>query len=306
MVSSRNRVKGPFFTIITPSFNQGKYICRTIQSVLSQDVGRVEYLIFDGGSCDETVSILESFDRSIRWISEPDKGQAHAVNKGLMAASGEVIGWLNSDDVYYPSALRLVKNFFRQRPDIDILYGMANHIDEKDNVVERYYTEEWNYERLKEVCFICQPAVFFRRSIVGKFGLLDEMLHYCMDYEYWLRIGGKRPFYYLKQIVAGSRLYRESKTLKSSVDVHEEILRMFKKNFGKIPSRWIYNHAHVVARESGLSRETSDKNLKFVKKAALVSIGDSLRLRYYIPLSELMTVVGWYVNARKAANRRIA
>jgi len=303
-MNSRNHER-PFFTIITPAFNQGKYIRRTIESVLSQGVDSIEYLIFDGGSRDETVSILESFGDSIHWISEPDRGQAHAVNKGLAVAKGEVIGWLNSDDVYYPHTLRLAKSVFQKYAEIDILYGMADHIDENDNVIEPYYTEEWNYERMKEVCFICQPAVFFRRSIVGKFGFLDETLRYCMDYEYWLRIGKERPFHYLRKRLAGSRLYRETKTLGAAVAVHEEILRMFKKKFGKIPSRWIYNHAHAVARKSGLTRETPEGNLKFVKKVALVSVCDLLRLRYYIPLSELKALMSWYINARRSVKQKI-
>jgi glycosyltransferase involved in cell wall biosynthesis len=304
-MSSKNREQRPFFTIITPSFNQGKYIRRTITSVLSQDVEGIEYLIFDGGSRDETVSILQSFGNSIQWICESDRGQADAVNKGLAVAQGQVIGWLNSDDIYYAGALKSVKELFEKHPGVDILYGMADHIDADDNVIEAYYNEEWDYERLKEVCFISQPAVFFRRSIVDKFGFLDETLRYCMDYEYWLKIGREKPFYYFKQRLAGSRLHPETKTLGSAVAAHEEILRMFKKKVGKIPSRWIYNHAHVVARELGLSRETPGENLRFVRKAVSVCIYDSLRLRYYIPLSELKTLLGWYVNTRRSVRQKI-
>lgn len=298
-MTSKAEKKQPKFTIITPSFNQGKYIKRTIESVLSQGVPDIEYLVFDAGSKDETVSVLKSFDGSIQWVSEPDNGQADAVNKGLRAAGGEIIGWLNSDDIYYPGALRTVIEAFKDHAEIDVLYGMADHIDEADNVIEPYYTEEWNYEQLKDVCFICQPAVFFRKEIVDKFGLLDDTLRYCMDYEYWLRIGRDKPFYFLKQKLAGSRLYRDTKTLGSAIAVHEEILRMFKNKLGQIPTKWIYNHAHVVARELGLKRESPDENLRFVKKIMIVSICDSLRLRHYVPLSELKTIIGWYVEARK-------
>lgn len=296
-MSSNEGNENPFFTIVTPSYNQGRFIRRTIESVLSQDFKSLEYLIFDGGSKDETISILETFGNSIQWVSEPDRGQTHAVNKGLMAARGQVIGWLNSDDIYYPGALQEVHDVFVKHPEIDILYGMADHIDENDTIIEPYYNEDWDYDRLKEICYICQPAVFFRKSIVHKFGLLDESLRYSMDYEYWLRIGKEYPFYYLKQKLAGSRLYADTKTLGSAVSVHEEILRMFKEKFGHIPDKWIFAHAHAVARSLGLKRGNPKEELKFVTKLISVSILDSLRLQRYIPLSSIRAISGWFIAA---------
>lgn len=293
----------PFFTIITPSFNQGKYIRKTIESVLSQTFRSFEYFVFDGGSSDETVPVLKTFGNSIRWVSESDRGQAHAVNKGLTAARGEVIGWLNSDDIYYAGALQAVYDAFMRHPEIDMLYGMADHIDENDSAIEPYYNEEWNYERLKEICFISQPAVFFKKSIVEKFGLLDETLRYCMDYEYWLRIGREKTFYYLKLKIAGSRFYGHTKTLGSAVEVHAEILKMFKQRIGRIPDRWIFAHAHVVAGTLGLKRGSPMEDLRFVSKLVSVSLWDSLRLRYYVPLSMLRVIGAWFVSALKKALR---
>lgn len=305
-MDSTDQKKQPLFTIITPSFNQGKYVKRTIQSVLSQGMAGTEYLVFDGGSKDETVSILKSFENSIQWVSEPDRGQAHAVNKGLKAAKGEIIGWLNSDDIYYPGALQAVKEIFENHPEINILYGMADHIDINDAIIEPYYNEEWNFDRLKDVCFICQPAVFFRKSIIERFGCLDETFNFCMDYDYWLRIGKLQPFYYLKEKIAGSRLHPETKTLGSRVEVHEEILRMFKRKVGKVPSQWVHNHAYTVAWESGLRRATPEENLKFIKKVISVSIWDSLRLRHYVPISELRKLFGHYRAARRQKRRKIS
>jgi glycosyltransferase involved in cell wall biosynthesis len=291
----------PAITIITPSFNQGKFIRRTIESVASQGIPALEHLVFDAVSKDETISVLQSFNQAVSWTSEPDRGQAHAVNKGLKAARGDIIGWLNSDDIYYPGAVRLVLEFFSQHPDIDILYGKADHIDEHDNCIEPYYNEPWDYERLKEICFICQPAVFFRRCIVERCGLLDEALRYCMDYEYWLRVGRETPLYYLEQKLAGSRLYRETKTLGSAVPVHQEILAMLKKRIGTVPGRWIFGYAHVVAREAGLTRETPMENLRFVQKVALVSLWTFLRTHHYIPLADLKTITAWLIHAGRGA-----
>lgn len=298
-MNSKINNERPFFTIVTPSFNQGRFIRRTIESVLSQDFRSLEYIICDGGSRDETVSILKTFGDSIRWVSDPDRGQAHAVNKGLAAARGEVVGWLNSDDVYCSGALQSVHDIFIKNPEVDILYGMADHIDEYDNVTEPYYNEEWDYERLKEICFICQPAVFFRRSVIDKFGMLDENLRYCMDYEYWLRIGKDSPFYYLKQKLAGSRLYKDTKTLGSAVGVHEEILRMLRQKIGEIPDNWIFAHAHVVARDKGLRQGSPAEDFRFVMKVISVSVSDSFRLRHSVPFPMIKTIGSWFISAAR-------
>lgn len=243
-------------SVITPSYNQGRFIQRTLESVAMQarTYFEIEHVVFDGGSTDTTVEILRNFESLTLWVSESDKGQTDAVNRGINATNGEIIGWLNSDDVYYPGALQLVAEYFSNNPDIDVVYGMADHIDMNDHAFEAYPTEEWDFERLKETCFICQPALFFRRRLVVQYGLLDETLNYCMDYEYWLRLGkaGVR-FAYLEVKLAGSRLYADNKTLGAPTKVHTEINDMFKKFCGKVPDRWLYNYAHAVLREQPFS-----------------------------------------------------
>jgi glycosyltransferase involved in cell wall biosynthesis len=236
-------------SIITPSYNQGQFIERTLQSVADQGF-EVEHLVFDGGSSDDTVSILKKFLPAVNWISKKDKGQTDAVNQGFRAAKGDVLGWLNSDDIYYPEAFKIVLDYFEANPHIDIVYGKADHIDLQDHPFESYPSEPWNFERLKETCFICQPALFFRRSVVEKYGLLDESLNFCMDYEYWLRLGKAGVnFAYLDAKLAGSRLYAENKTLGSRIKVHSEINDMFKKLFGRVPDRWIFNYAHATTEQ---------------------------------------------------------
>jgi glycosyltransferase involved in cell wall biosynthesis len=235
------------FSVITPSFNQGRFIGRTLASVVQQSGAQIEHMVVDGGSTDETVEVLGRFDAGVRWVSERDRGQTDAINKGIRATSGDVIGWLNSDDIYYDGAIAAAAAFLANRPDVDVVYGLADHIGADDEYLEDYPSEPWRLERLKETCFICQPTIFFRRRVVEQFGMLDERLHYCMDYEYWIRLGraGVR-FALIGQKLAGSRMYGENKTLGARTKVHAEINDMMKRAFGKVPERWLTNYAHAL------------------------------------------------------------
>lgn len=263
----------PTILIVTPSFNQGRFIERTIRSVLDQGYPALEYWVIDGGSADETVDILRRYSDRIRWSSEKDGGQAEAVNKGFRAGSGEIIGWLNSDDIYYPGTFAAVAARFRADPGLDVIYGAANHIDVADRVIEAYPTEPWDVSRLSETCFLCQPAVFFKRRILERWGYLDETLNYCMDYEYWLRLAraGAR-FFYEQRILAGSRFYPETKTLGARVKVHAEINDMLRAKLGRTPVTWILGYSHVVADDTfGIPRSRRKRHLAVVAVTALYS-----------------------------------
>jgi glycosyltransferase involved in cell wall biosynthesis len=226
-------------SIVTPSYNQGKYIERTIQSVLSQEVRGLEYAVIDGGSEDETTSILKRYEDRLFWISERDRGPSDAINKGFRRSSGSVLGWLSSDDVYYPGALKTVLEFFEEKPDVDVLYGDAYHIDENDEVIEKYPTEDWSWTRLHDRCFISQPAAFFRRSLFDEYGPLEVGFR-CMDYEYWLRLGKNRVrFAHLPQILAATRLHKEAFTLAGRLAGHKEINGFTRRHLSRTPDQWL-------------------------------------------------------------------
>ena len=209
-------------------------------------------------------------------------------------ASGDIIGWLNSDDIYYPGAFQQVLKVFEEHPEVNVVYGNAYHIDEEDGIIEEYYTEDFDYGRLKEVCFICQPSLFFRKTLVNKYGYLDDTLQYCMDYDYWLRLGKGEIFYRLNDFIAGSRLYDDNKTLGCRRKVHEEMLQMQKKDLGKANKRWIYNLAHVIVDEMGIPREKDGStNPEFAHQLAKVSIKLFFQYYKYVPSSEIKLIMQW-------------
>jgi glycosyltransferase involved in cell wall biosynthesis len=280
-------------SIITPSFNQGAFVGRAIESVLCQDPGTrtLEYVVVDGGSTDSTLDVFQSYADRLRWISEPDRGQADAINKGLLATSGDVIGWLNSDDVYLPGALRTACNFLDAHPSVDLVYGEADYIDERDRVIGRYPTEPFDVARLTETCYLCQPAVFFRRRLIERFGLLDARLHYTLDYEYWLRVAhGGATFAHVPEVLAASRLHPNTKTHAGRLKTHQEMNWMMAEHLGRVPDRWLYNYAHARLEPTTIDRT---KHLRFAVGLTAWTIWASLRWNRGVPASVRHTIVIW-------------
>lgn len=182
-------------SIITPSFNQLNFLRETVESIHSQEIDSVvEHIIMDGGSTDGSVSYLGSLGDRVVWCSEKDHGQADAVNKGISRATGEIIGWLNSDDIYLPGALQAVSDYFRDHPGCNWVYGRCLIIDasgrERWKWITRYKNarlKRFTLGKLLRENFISQPAVFFRKELFEQAGPLDLSLHYAMDYDLWLR-----------------------------------------------------------------------------------------------------------------------
>ena len=208
-------------------------------------------------------------------------------------ASGEIFGWLNSDDIYYSGALLFVLKYLKKHTEINVVYGDADMIDVEDKVIEPYPTEDWDYERLKEVCFICQPAVFFRRTIIEKAGMLDERLQYCMDYEFWLRLGSITPFVRLPKRLAGSRMYPENKTMGARVAVHREVNNMFQVRQKTVPPKWIFAYAHAVVEQKEYNRFNALENFVFVMKLIKMTVIASLHWKPSSYFKLVATIDNW-------------
>ncbi len=205
----------PLVTIVTPSFNQGVYIRETIESVLSQDYPRIEYMVIDGGSTDSTLDVLRSYGDRFFWISEPDRGQSHAINKGFRRASGEIVAWLNSDDVYLPGAVAESVSYLQEHHDVDLVYGDAQVIDEAGNIVlETARSKPFGLPiTLTQFSTLVQPTAFFRRRVLEQVGYLNEDLHYMMDVDLWIRIGLHGNGVYLPGARAKIRFHATSKSV---------------------------------------------------------------------------------------------
>lgn len=276
---------------ITPSYNQGRFIGRTIDSVLSQGIDGLEYVVMDGGSTDETVAVLQGYAGRLRYVSERDKGQPDAVNKGIAATSGEVIAWLNSDDIYFPGALEAVLEVFEKNPEVDVVYGDGDHIDVNDAFIEPYPVEPYDLERFKTRCIICQPAAFFRRRVVTRLGALDLRWQYTLDYEFWLRLAkGGAVFAYLPRKLAGSRFYPQTKTSGARLKVHAEINDMLAHTFGSVPDRWLCNYAHALVREKW---KVGEGSLLSTPALAAASLGASFRWNRGVSPALARTVASW-------------
>jgi len=200
-------------SVITPSYNQAQYIERTIESVLSQNYPHLEYVVVDGGSQDGTLDVLRRYPQ-VRWVSEPDRGQADAVNKGIRMTTGDVIGWINSDDTYAPGAFASALAALEANPSAAMAYGDMNVIGPADEVIMTRRSRPFNLRRLilTGASYIFQPTVFIRRTALEEVGLLNVELRHAMDYDLWIRLGTRFPALYIPRVLANFRMHPQSKT----------------------------------------------------------------------------------------------
>lgn len=236
---------GHKISIITPSFNQGEYIEDTIKSILNQSYKNYEHIVFDGGSTDRTVEILEKY-KHLNWVSERDKGQTDAINKGFKKAKGDILCYLNSDDMLLMDSLEFVADYFSKNHDVDLVYGNCIFTDSKLNVIKTRKSESFNLGRLLYLgySYIQQPSVFFRRRVFEDVGFLDESLDYVMDYDYWIRVAKSgKVLEYVDKDLSKMRIHTEAKTFADNKKMFKEAFAVSRKyGGGKIP-RYYFHYA---------------------------------------------------------------
>jgi glycosyltransferase involved in cell wall biosynthesis len=225
----------PLFSIITPSYNQAKYLRRTIESVLNQDIPGLEYIIMDGGSTDSSQEIIRAYEGQLSyWESVPDEGQTDAINKGFARAHGKYLAWLNSDDVYQPGALKEAADFLETHPDVGLVYGDCLFIDAQDRTIGQFPAAQTDYERLRRgYVHIPQQSSFFRADLWCKVGPLDPSFYFAMDYDLWVRLAKEAPLVYLPgRVWAAFRLHGDAKTISADSRCWPEMLRVHYREGG--------------------------------------------------------------------------
>lgn len=251
----------PSMSIVTPSYNQGAFVRYTIDSVLQSGYVHVEHLVMDGGSTDDTCAVLQSYDDPrLKWVSEPDSGQSDAINKGMRQATGDILAYLNSDDLVLPGALPFVADYFDRHPDVSVIYGQCLTIDAAGSDLNHLRGNPFDLKRLLTGrTMISQPAAFWRREVMERIGLFDETLHYTMDFDYWTRmvIAGYTPVY-IPRPLAAFRLHGESKTTQHVIPFVQDRLRTLDKTYSAtgLPPEFLRlkGSAYAYALAGGVDR----------------------------------------------------
>jgi glycosyltransferase involved in cell wall biosynthesis len=235
----------PLVSIVTPSFNQARYLESTLRSVLDQEYPNLEYILVDGGSTDGSLDIIRRYsDRLAWWVSEKDRGQTDAINKGLARANGEILAWLNSDDTYEPNAIREAVAFLKDHPGVGLVYGDANFIDENGRVVGRFPAAQTSYQRLRQgYVHIPQQSAFWRADLWRKVGPLDPAFYFAMDYDLWVRLAALAPLQYHPRAWANFRLHTGGKTIAADDRCWPEMLKVHYRDggswLGVLPAKYL-------------------------------------------------------------------
>jgi glycosyltransferase involved in cell wall biosynthesis len=236
--------KDPLVTVVTPSYNQSAYLEETILSVLEQDYKNIQYVVIDGGSSDGSVDILEKYEGRIsHWISEKDRGQTDAINKGFALAEGEIICWLNSDDTFLPNAVSQAVEYLSDHPDVGLVYGDANYIDGHSSVIGKFPAAQTSLKKLKRgYVHIPQQASFFRKPLWDQVGPLDPKYFFAMDYDLWVRLASVSRIVYLPRTWANFRLHADAKTISADDRCWPEMIKVHNREGGSWFSLIVFKH----------------------------------------------------------------
>lgn len=264
----------PLVSIVTPSYNQGKFIRQTIESVLQQDYKRIEYIIIDGGSTDDSLDIIREYENRLIYVSERDEGQSDAINKGFKMAQGEIVAWLNSDDVYEAGCITRIVEEFQYNENLGLVYGEGYIINESGKKLRVFeHTQAFDFWVLINFWdFIMQPTAFIRASVIRKVGYLDKELSYCMDWDLWIKLANVSEVKYIDALLACSREYSNTKTYTGRKLRLKEIYCLLRKFSGKkrplgihsykASARYMeYAHGYVLNKIMGRYLENIHKRL---------------------------------------------
>lgn len=237
----------PLVSVVTPTLDMGHVIGDTVDSVLGQDYPNVEYLVMDGGSRDGTVELLEGYGERLRFVSEPDAGQADALNRGLELTRGEVFAFLNADDRYRPGAVRAAVEGFQRNPGCSVIYGDGYLLDPAGERVAPYPTRDFDPATLAEGCYICQPAAFLSRAALESVGGFDARMECALDYELWVRMAqaGHR-FARVEGVLAEARVLPASKSLARRRTLYRESIAVAKRAYGFVSWSWLEPYARFL------------------------------------------------------------
>jgi len=224
----------PLVSIVTPSYNQGRFLEASILSVLAQDYPNIEYIIVDGGSKDESVEIIRQYESRLAWwVSEKDKGHADALNKGFSHARGEILAWLNSDDIYYPTAVSEAVAFLNQHPDTGMVYGDALLIDDSGKIIGKFASKQTSYRAmLRGSVHIPQATTFYRTRLWQQVGPLDLSLFYAFDYDFWVKLAKVSQVRYLPRLWAQFRIHDLGKSVVNDDRCYPDMLRVYDREVG--------------------------------------------------------------------------
>lgn len=252
--ASAGQSPSPLVSVVMPSLNQAGFIESAIRSLFEQSLPGLELIVADGGSSDGTparlAALAEHYGERLHWRCEPDRGPAHALNKAIAEARGEILGWLNADDLYAPGALARALDFFEANPEAVMLYGEGEHIDAAGQRLGAYPTRppEAGVDAFKDGCFICQPTVFMRRAALADLGPLDETLATAFDFDLWIRFFKRYPgrIGYIPAVQACSRLHPGCITNRQRRLVALEAVRLLSRHLGSAPDHWLRTHVNEV------------------------------------------------------------
>jgi glycosyltransferase involved in cell wall biosynthesis len=256
----------PMVTIVTPSFNQAPFLEATLRSVFDQDYHPIETMVVDGGSTDGSLAIIQKYASQLAWwVSEKDRGQTDAINKGFARARGKIMAWLNSDDTYEPGAIRAAVAYLQAHPETGMVYGDCNFIDAAGKVIGRFPAAQTDFNRLRQgYVHIPQQASFWRAELWRKVGPLDPSFYFAMDYDLWVRLARTNKLDYNPQLWANFRLHGSGKTVTADDRCWPEMLRVHYRDGGSVFARIVakYYIRKLVAPLINLRRRRMFENYK--------------------------------------------